>query len=75
VQPPRRRPRWEERLEMNALYITIPISLLLVLFFVAAFIIAVRRDQFDDLVTPAHRILLDDDEPNSHGKDDADVSI
>lgn len=64
---------------MNALYITIPISLLLVVFFVAAFIIAVRRDQFEDLVTPAHRILLDDDEEGvvdpdvSQRKDDADV--
>lgn len=65
---------------MNALYITIPISLLLVLFFVAAFIFAVKRDQFDDLVTPAHRMLLDDDEPvverdSSHGKDDPDDRI
>jgi cbb3-type cytochrome oxidase maturation protein len=64
---------------MNALYITIPISLLLVLFFVAAFIIAVRRDQFEDLVTPAHRMLLDDDEPvvedsSLHGKDETDVN-
>ena len=58
---------------MNALYITIPISLLLVLFFVAAFIFAVRRDQFEDLVTPAHRILLDDDESPLQRKDDADV--
>ena len=46
---------------MNALLITIPISLLLVAFFVVAYIIAVKRDQFEDLVTPAHRILLDDD--------------
>lgn len=48
---------------MNALLITIPVSLLLAAFFVIAFIIAVRRDQFEDLVTPAHRILLDDHEP------------
>jgi cbb3-type cytochrome oxidase maturation protein len=47
---------------VNALAITIPVSLLLVAFFVAAFIYAVRRDQFDDLVTPAHRILLDDED-------------
>ena len=47
---------------MNALAITIPVSLLLVAFFVGAFIYAVRRDQFDDLVTPAHRILLDDED-------------
>ena len=65
---------------MNALWITIPASLLLALFFVAAFIYAVKRDQFEDLVTPAHRMLLDDDEPivathgTQHGKGDADVS-
>lgn len=47
---------------MNALFITIPVSLLLAAFFVVAFVIAVRRDQFDDLVTPAHRILLDDED-------------
>lgn len=64
---------------MNALYVTIPVSLLLVVFFVIAFIYAVKRDQYDDLVTPAHRILLDDgdpavDENPSQGKDDAHVS-
>ena len=66
---------------MNALYITIPVSLLLVLVFVGAFIYAVKRDQFEDLVTPAHRMLLDDDdfaaaaaEGPSQRKDDADVS-
>lgn len=47
---------------MNALAITIPVSLLLVAFFVGAFIYAVRHGQFDDLVTPAHRILLDDED-------------
>jgi cbb3-type cytochrome oxidase maturation protein len=64
---------------MNALYITIPVSLLLVVVFVGAFIFAVKRDQFDDLVTPAHRILLDDGDPPrdtdpSQRKDGADVS-
>jgi cbb3-type cytochrome oxidase maturation protein len=63
---------------MNALAITIPVSLLLVAFFVAAFIFAVRRDQFEDLLTPAHRILLDDEEPvisaaPHNGKDGSDV--
>jgi cbb3-type cytochrome oxidase maturation protein len=65
---------------MSALMITIPISLLLVVFFVGAFIFAVRRDQFEDLVTPAHRMLLDDDDAiaadaQSHQrKEDVDVS-
>ena len=62
---------------MNALWITIPISLLLAAFFVGAFIFAVRRDQFEDLVTPAHRMLLDDEEPSptpTQRKDDSDVT-
>ena len=60
---------------MNALAITIPISLLLVAFFVGAFIYAVRHGQFDDLVTPAHRILLDDEDLSTPTvrKDDSDV--
>jgi cbb3-type cytochrome oxidase maturation protein len=60
---------------MNALAITIPVTLLLVAVFVVAFIYAARRDQFEDLVTPAHRILLDDDEPpaTTQRKDEPDV--
>lgn len=60
---------------MNALAITIPVTLLLVIVFVAAFVYAVRRDQFDDLVTPAHRILLDDEDPPgpSERKEDSDA--
>lgn len=53
---------------MNVLWITVPVSLLLAGVFVAAFIMAVRRDQFEDLVTPAHRMLIDDN--NQNGKDD-----
>jgi cbb3-type cytochrome oxidase maturation protein len=58
---------------MNILIITIPISLLLAAFFVAAYIYAVRRNQFDDLVTPAHRMLLDDqpDESERRNRNDA----
>ncbi len=60
---------------MNILFLTIPISLLLALFFVVAFVIAARRDQFDDLVTPAYRILWDDGEsmPSSENKEGEDV--
>ena len=60
---------------MNALAITIPVTLFLVAVFVAAFIYAARHDQFEDLVTPAHRILLDeDDKPiTTQRKDDPDV--
>lgn len=61
---------------MNALAITIPVTLLLVAVFVGAFIYAARRDQFEDLVTPAHRILIDDDETQSltQRKEEIDVT-
>ena len=51
---------------MNALYILIPLSLVLVFIAVAIFIWAVNNGQFDDLDSPAWRILEDDDEIQSH---------
>ncbi|MBA2664739.1 MAG: cbb3-type cytochrome oxidase assembly protein CcoS [Bradymonadaceae bacterium] len=46
---------------MSVLYFLVPLALMLALGAVAAFYWAVRRGQFDDLDTPAVRILLDDD--------------
>lgn len=46
---------------MNIIYFLIPIALLLGLFFAIAFVRAAKRGQFDDLETPAHRMLLDDE--------------
>ena len=55
---------------MNILYLLIPLALLLLAGAVWAFFWAVGSGQFDDLDTPATRILLDDDEtPTS--KDDS----
>ncbi|MDH3713202.1 MAG: cbb3-type cytochrome oxidase assembly protein CcoS [Gammaproteobacteria bacterium] len=49
---------------MEVLYLLIPIALVLVAVVVAVLCWAVRSGQFDDLVGPAHRILMDeDDEP------------
>lgn len=45
---------------MNVLYILVPLALALALAGVAAFRWAVRDGQFDDVETPAIRILLDD---------------
>lgn len=53
---------------MNIIYILIPLALLLGLFFVASFIWATSKGQFDDLDTPATRILFDD-ENNYKNKD------
>ena len=35
---------------------------------IAAFFWAVRSGQFDDMEGPAHRILMDDDDPRIPGK-------
>ena len=47
---------------MSAVYIALPFALLLALLFLAAFIGSVRSGQMDDLETPAHRILGEDEE-------------
>jgi cbb3-type cytochrome oxidase maturation protein len=48
---------------MEIIYLLIPLSLVLVGVFVWVFFWAVRSGQFDDLEGPAHRILMDDDDP------------
>lgn len=47
---------------MTIIYVLIPIGLALLVAAVAAFFWAVKSGQFDDLDTPAWRILMDDDE-------------
>ena len=47
---------------MSVIYILLPVAALLAAAAVAGFIWAVRRGQFDDLDTPAVRILHDDDD-------------
>ena len=46
---------------MNIIFILIPLGLVLLLLAVAAFFWAVRSGQFDDLESPAWRVVLDDD--------------
>ncbi len=45
---------------MTILYIIIPVAIILVSFFVYIFLWAVKSEQFDDLETPAHKMLIDD---------------
>lgn len=45
---------------MNAMIILVPFALILGLLFVGVFIWAVKNGQFDDLDTPAKRMLFDD---------------
>ena len=45
---------------MTVLYIVLPLALVMVAIAVASFVLAARRGQFDDLDTPARRILTDE---------------
>jgi cbb3-type cytochrome oxidase maturation protein len=49
---------------MSVVYVLLPVATLMAAAGVAAFIWAVRRGQFDDLDTPAMRILHEDEEGN-----------
>lgn len=46
---------------MSALYIVLPLALLVAVGFLLVFIRSVRSGQFDDLETPGVRILHDED--------------
>lgn len=46
---------------MNIIYFLLPLALLLGLSFLGAFIYSSWDGQFDDLETPAHRALLEDE--------------
>jgi len=48
---------------MDILYLLIPLSLLLVFLIGIIFWWALHSGQFEDLEGPAHRILMDDEEP------------
>lgn len=48
---------------MDILYLLIPLSVVLVFLIAAGFWWALHSGQFDDMEGPAHRILMDDDEP------------
>lgn len=53
---------------MNIIYLLLPLALLLALVFVLFFLWAARHDQFEDLESPARRILLDDPPPQNSTK-------
>lgn len=46
---------------MSSIFLLIPLGLVLLLVAVAAFFWAVRSGQYDDLESPAWRVVLDDD--------------
>ena len=53
---------------MSVIYILLPLASLLAVGGVVAFIWAVRRGQFDDLDTPAVRILHDEEDEDERAK-------
>ncbi|EIJ33232.1 cbb3-type cytochrome oxidase assembly protein CcoS [Thiothrix nivea] len=53
---------------MEALYLLIPIAVGVMVIVVVAFIYSVKSGQYDDLEGPAHRILMDDDDPRIPGR-------
>ena len=61
---------------MEILFVLIPLSLVLLGIAVWAFFWAVRTGQFEDLDSPAYRILMDDDEQpeRGHGDRSADAA-
>ncbi len=45
---------------MNIIFLTLGVSIAIAVVFLAAFVWATGRGQYDDLETPSHRMLLDD---------------
>ena len=52
---------------MSVLWIVVPLALIVVLVAVVAYVWSARAGQFDDLDTPAVRMLHDDDGPGRTG--------
>ncbi len=50
---------------MQVMYWLIPVAILLLAIAIAAFVWAVRNDQYSDLDSPAYKILFDDDSAQS----------
>ena len=53
---------------MTILYLLIPLAVVLMAVAIGFFIWTIRSGQYDDLEGPAHRILMDDDDPLIPGR-------
>lgn len=49
---------------MDIIYVLVPLSILLLGIAVMVFFWAVKNGQFDDMESPAHKILFDEDQPS-----------
>lgn len=47
---------------MSALYVLIPLAMVFVFVAIGAFVWAARSGQWDDMETPRHRVLFDDED-------------
>ena len=54
---------------MDIVFLLVPLALVLVVVIVWIFMWAIKADQFEDLEGPAHRILMDEDEPSAQDID------
>ncbi|ASP40295.1 cbb3-type cytochrome oxidase assembly protein CcoS [Bacterioplanes sanyensis] len=54
---------------MDIIYALVPLSLVLLSVAIGIFFWAVRSGQFDDMDSPAHKILFDDDESDPTPED------
>ncbi|UTW49624.1 cbb3-type cytochrome oxidase assembly protein CcoS [Bacterioplanoides sp. SCSIO 12839] len=54
---------------MDIIYVLVPLSLLLLAIAIGIFFWAVKSGQFDDMDSPAHKILFDDDDDLPRQKD------
>ena len=66
---------------MPALYVMIPIAIIIVALAIWLFFWAVNSGQYDDLESPAHSILFDDEDPahragieEAEGKTEQEIS-
>lgn len=56
---------------METIFVLLPLALLIAAIAVGLFVWAARSGQFDDLDTPAVRILFDDEEPERRKRPDS----
>lgn len=56
---------------MKILYLLIPVGVIFLGAAIGLFIWAVKSGQYEDLEGPAHRILMDDDDPKIPRREDA----
>lgn len=54
---------------MDILYLLIPLGMVFLALVIVAFLWAVKSGQYEDLDGPAHRILMDDDDPMIPGRE------